>query len=128
MPVNVAAGGFVGCIMLSNMDKAKTRNSKATQVPLKGEASEIARHRQPEGVLAMNTPARINRRPGSLKGKIWLACDWDSPATKRKINEMMIPMELRFAKADGPVSMRPTAQRQTSQAEGIVASQRKAKR
>ena len=31
---------------------------------------------------------KFKRQPGSLKGQIWLADDWDSPETNRMINDM----------------------------------------
>ena len=44
--------------------------------------------------LTKYTPVKHKRKPGSLKGKIWLADDWDSPETNRIINEMMIPKSI----------------------------------
>lgn len=80
--------------MQVNMHEAKTRLSKLVQAVLDGEEVILARNGEPVVQITRYTPVKPKRKPGSLKGKIWLADDWDSPETKRMINEMMSPKSL----------------------------------
>ena len=74
--------------MQINMHEAKSQLSKLVQAALDGEEVIIARNGAPVVQLIKHTPVKIKRKPGSLKGQIWLAADWDSPETKRIINEI----------------------------------------
>ena len=80
--------------MQVNMHEAKTHLSKLVQAVLDGEEVILARNGEAVVQITKYTPVVPKRKPGSLKGKIWLADDWDSPETNRMINEMMIPKSL----------------------------------
>ena len=75
-------------IMLVNMHDAKSQLSKLVQAVLDGEEVILARNGEPVVQITKYAPVKPKRKPGSLKGKIWLADDWDSPETNRMINEM----------------------------------------
>lgn len=76
--------------MQVNMHDAKTNLSKLVQAVLDGEEVILARNGEAVVQITKYTPVKHKRKPGSLKGKIWLADDWDSPETNRIINEMMM--------------------------------------
>lgn len=76
--------------MQVNMHDAKTQLSKLVQAVLDGEEVILARNGEAVVQITKYTPIKHKRKPGSLKGKIWLADDWDSPETNRIINEMMM--------------------------------------
>ena len=76
--------------MQVNMHDAKTHLSKLVQAVLDGEEVILARNGEAVVQITKYTPVKHKRKPGSLKGKIWLADDWDSPETNRMINEMMM--------------------------------------
>ena len=80
--------------MQVNMHEAKTHLSKLVQAVLDGEQVILARNGEAVVQITKYTPVKPKRKPGSLKGKIWLADDWDSPETKRMMNEMMIPKSI----------------------------------
>ncbi len=80
--------------MQVNMHEAKTHLSKLVQAVLDGEQVILARNGEAVVQITKYTPVKHKRKPGSLKGKIWLADDWDSPETNRMINEMMIPKSI----------------------------------
>ena len=80
--------------MQVNMHEAKSQLSKLVQAVLDGEEVILARNGEAVVQITKYTPVKPKRKPGSLKGKIWLADDWDSPETNRMINEMMIPKSL----------------------------------
>ena len=77
--------------MQVNMHEAKTHLSKLVQAVLDGEQVILAHNGEAVVQITKYTPVKHKRKPGSLKGQIWLADDWDSPETNRIINEMMIP-------------------------------------
>ena len=80
--------------MQVNMHEAKTQLSKLVQAVLDGEEVILARNGEAVVQITKYTPVKPKRKPGSLKGKLWFAEDWDSPETNRIINEMMIPKSL----------------------------------
>ena len=80
--------------MLVNMHEAKSQLSRLVQAVLDGEEVILARNGKPVVQITKYVPVKPKRKPGSLKGQIWLADDWDSPETNRMINEMMIPKSL----------------------------------
>jgi prevent-host-death family protein len=102
--------------MQVNMHDAKTRLSKLVQAALDGEEVVIARNGKPVARITKYAPAKFKRKPGSLKGKIWFADDWDSPETRRMINDLMIPEELRPRDAETQSAMQPQAPHRASAA------------
>lgn len=74
--------------MQVNMHEAKTQLSKLVQAVLDGEEVILARNGEAVVQITKYTPVKPKRKPGSLRGKIWLADDWDSPETNRMINEL----------------------------------------
>jgi prevent-host-death family protein len=108
-----------------NMHEAKTRLSQLVQAALDGEDVVLARNGKPVARITRYSPPRIKRKPGALKGKIWLADDWDSEATKRAINEMMIPAELRAAGANALAAEQPAARYQAKPARRSALQRRK---
>ena len=60
------------------MHQAKTQLSKLIEMALKGEEIIIARNGTPAVKLIPVGKAKLPpRKPGSLKGKIWIAPDFD---------------------------------------------------
>jgi len=94
-------------MMQVNMHEAKSQLSKLVQAVLDGEEVILARNGQPVVQITKYVPVKPKRKPGSLKGKIWLADDWDSPETNRMINEMMIPKSLFPDEPDAPAAREP---------------------
>ena len=80
--------------MQVNMHQAKSQLSKLVQAVLDGEDVVIARNGVPVVQLTKVAPKKFRRKPGALKGRIWIADDWDSPETNRMINEMMLKTRL----------------------------------
>lgn len=69
-----------------NIHEAKTNFSRLVERAAAGEEIVIAKAGQPRARLVPLAEARPKRRAGgSMKGKIWLADDWDSPETNQQI-------------------------------------------
>ena len=62
-----------------NIHEAKTHLSRLIEDVSLGEEIVIAKAGTPVARLVAIEPVRPPRRPGSLKGKIWLTDDFDSP-------------------------------------------------
>jgi prevent-host-death family protein len=60
-----------------NVAEAKARLSELVRKALSGEEVVIARHNKPILKLVPLERARLRRRPGSAKGKVWMAPDFD---------------------------------------------------
>jgi prevent-host-death family protein len=71
--------------MVFNVHEAKTNLSQLLQRVEAGEEIVIARAGSPVARLVPHPPARQPRKLGSLKGKIWMADDWDSDETNEEI-------------------------------------------
>jgi prevent-host-death family protein len=71
-----------------NIHEAKTHLSRLLKQVEQGEEITIARHGKPIAKIVAIPEERPNRRIGGLKGKIWLADDWDSPETNAEIQRM----------------------------------------
>jgi antitoxin (DNA-binding transcriptional repressor) of toxin-antitoxin stability system len=78
-----------------NVHEAKTNLSELLKKVEAGEDIIIARSGKPVATLSRYTqPARLPRQPGSLKGKIWLADNWDSDETNAEIARMFFESEI----------------------------------
>jgi prevent-host-death family protein len=62
-----------------NIAEAKARFSELVRKALSGEEVVIARDNKPILKLVPLERARLRRRPGSAKGKVWMAPDFDEP-------------------------------------------------
>ncbi len=62
-----------------NVHEAKTHLSKLLSEVEAGEEVVIARAGKPVARLVPNRPRAQPRKPGFLKGKIWVADDFDEP-------------------------------------------------
>jgi len=60
-----------------NVAEAKARFSELVRKALSGEEVVIARDNKPILKLVPLERARLRRRPGSTKGKVWMAPDFD---------------------------------------------------
>jgi len=69
-----------------NIHHAKTHLSKLIEAVLNGEEVVIAKAGEPKVKLVIAEPKK--RMPGALKGKIWLADDWDSKETNEEIAKL----------------------------------------
>jgi prevent-host-death family protein len=65
--------------MTVNIHEAKTHFSKLLQRVLAGEEIVIAKAGAPVARLIPYTPQPSQRIPGSAKGKIWIAPDFNAP-------------------------------------------------
>ncbi len=63
--------------MMANMHEAKTNFSKLVERALDGEDVVIARAGTPVARLVPYVEERPRRVPGALKGRIWMAPDFD---------------------------------------------------
>ena len=61
-----------------NMHEAKTRLSKLGELVWKGERVVIAKAGKPYLDLLPHRERRAKRKPGRLKGQIWVAEDFDA--------------------------------------------------
>ena len=62
-----------------NIHEAKTHLSKLLQRVIAGEEIVIAKFGKPVARIVPFEQKRVRRVPGSAKGKIWLAPDFDAP-------------------------------------------------
>jgi prevent-host-death family protein len=65
--------------MIVNIHEAKTQFSKLLQRVLAGEEIVIAKAGTPVARLVPYTPQPSQRLPGSARGKIWIAPDFNAP-------------------------------------------------
>ena len=70
-------------VMTMNLYEAKTQLSSLVDKAAAGEEIVIAKNGTPMAKLVAFKPAR--RKPGRLKGKIWLSPDFDAPMTDEEI-------------------------------------------
>ena len=91
--------------MQVNMHEAKSQLSKLVKAAIDGEEVIIARDGEPVVQLTKYTTVKPKRKPGSLKGQIWMADDSDSPETSRMINQMMLSSKV-FPDEPAPNSAR----------------------
>lgn len=69
-----------------NIHEAKTNLSKIMSMVDEGQEIIIARNGKPAGKVIKYEEAPLqHRKPGALKGQIWMADDWDSPETNEAI-------------------------------------------
>ena len=69
-----------------NIHEAKTHFSRLVERAAAGEEIVIAKAGQPRARLVpLEKRSHVRRKPGSMKGKIWLADDWDSPEVNAEI-------------------------------------------
>jgi prevent-host-death family protein len=68
-----------------NMHDAKTHLSRLVERVEGGEEVIIARAGRPVARLVPYRARHEPREPGLLKGKVWLADDWDSPQVNSEI-------------------------------------------
>jgi prevent-host-death family protein len=69
-----------------NIHEAKTHLSRLLQRVIAGEEVIIAKSGQPVARLIPFTPKPNPRVPGSAKGKIWMAPDFDAPLPDDLLN------------------------------------------
>ena len=76
--------GSVVFVMTLNLYEAKTQLSSLVEKAADGEEIIIAKNGEP---LAKLVPIRATgrRKPGRLKGKIWMSKDFDAPMTKEEL-------------------------------------------
>jgi prevent-host-death family protein len=68
-----------------NVHAAKTHLSRLLERVEAGEEITLARAGKPVAKLVPYQARREPRKLGSLRGKIWLAPDWDSPEVNEQI-------------------------------------------
>ncbi len=68
-----------------NIHAAKTHLSRLVERAAAGEEIVIAKAGEPRARLVPLEQPRRARRPGSMRDRIWLADDWDSPETNAEI-------------------------------------------
>jgi prevent-host-death family protein len=71
-----------------NIHYAKTHLSRLIEAVLKGEEVIIAKSGEPKVKLVPFTKKKTKRKGGQLKGKIWLADDWNSDKTNKEIADL----------------------------------------
>jgi prevent-host-death family protein len=71
-----------------NIHEAKTHLSRLVERVEAGEEITLARAGRPVARLVPYVSRRQPRTPGSLKGRIWFADDWDSPEVNAEIAEL----------------------------------------
>ena len=72
-----------------NIHEAKTHFSQLVERAAAGEEIVIAKAGEPRARLVpLEAPRRKVRKGGPMKGKIWLAQDWDSPQTNEELADL----------------------------------------
>lgn len=61
------------------VSEAKTQLSSLIELVVEGEEIVIRRGQQPVAKIVGYTPEQPVRKPGGLKGKIWISDDFDEP-------------------------------------------------
>lgn len=69
-----------------NIHQAKTHFSKLVDAVMLGEEIIIAKAGKPAAKLVPISPKKPKRKPGSLKGKISIADDFDTPLPNNILN------------------------------------------
>ena len=77
-----------------NIHYAKTHLSKLIEAVLRGEEVVIAKSGEPKVKLVAVNEKKKKRQPGLMKGKIWLADDWDSEETNKEIADLFYNSKL----------------------------------
>jgi prevent-host-death family protein len=70
--------------MTLNLYEAKTQLSSLVEKAAEGEEIIIAKNGQPMAKLVAYR-GKAKRKPGRLKGKIWIADDFDAPMTEEEL-------------------------------------------
>ena len=70
--------------MTLNLYDAKTQLSSLVEMAAAGEELVIAKNGKPMAKLVAFKDA-IKRKPGRLKGKVWMSKDFDAPMTKEEL-------------------------------------------
>jgi len=69
-----------------NIHQAKTQLSRLVERAASGEEIIIAKAGKPVAKLtAINKPARKPRKPGGLKGRLWIADDFNAPLSPEEL-------------------------------------------
>jgi prevent-host-death family protein len=71
-----------------NTHEAKTHLSRLLERVAAGEEIVIGKSGKPVAKLVPYTEVKEPRKFGTLKGKIWMAPDWDSDETNEEIAEL----------------------------------------
>ncbi|MBX9811434.1 MAG: type II toxin-antitoxin system prevent-host-death family antitoxin [Burkholderiales bacterium] len=70
-----------------NIHEAKTQLSRLVEIAAGGEEIIIAKAGKPVAKLGpLSKPSRKARKPGGLKGKIWIAEDFDAPLPQEELD------------------------------------------
>jgi len=72
--------------VIVNIQEAQTNLFKLIQRVIAGEEIIIAQSGKPVARLVLHSPQPIGRLPGSAKGKIWMAPDFDAPLPDKIID------------------------------------------
>lgn len=92
-----------------NIHEAKTHLSRLVEKAAKGEEIVIAKAGKPKAKLVPITkPGAGKRKPGRLKGKIWIADDFDAPLTEAQLAQWY---DAPLFPADKPAKRRAKASR-----------------
>jgi prevent-host-death family protein len=69
-----------------NIHQAKTQLSKLVEEAARGEDIIIAKAGKPIArLVALEKKAQLPRKPGGLKGKIWMSDDFDEPMSDEEL-------------------------------------------
>jgi prevent-host-death family protein len=71
-----------------NLHEAKTHLSRLVDAAARGQEIIIAKAGKPMARLVPLRPSAMRKRkPGALKGRIWIAKDFDAPLTAEELSE-----------------------------------------
>lgn len=71
-------------VMTLNLYDAKTQLSSLVDMAAAGEEIIIAKNGTPMAKLVAFKPG-VKRKPGRLKGKVWISPDFDAPMTEEEL-------------------------------------------
>jgi prevent-host-death family protein len=75
-------------MVVVNMHEAKTHLSRLVERSAAGEEVVIAKAGRPVAKLVPYTERRQPRRLGALRGRLWMAPDWDSDEVNEEITRV----------------------------------------
>jgi prevent-host-death family protein len=77
-----------------NVHEAKTHLSRLLERVAEGEEIVIGKAGKPVARLVPYQASQEPRKPGALKGQIWMADDWDSDEVNREIEDLFYSSDI----------------------------------
>ena len=89
--MNAVNHGIEVVMITVNIHQAKTNLSKLLQDVMQGQEVIIAKAGVPIAVIRPISPKKPKRKPGALKGRIWISDDFDDPLPEEWFDGDLFP-------------------------------------